>query len=148
MPNRTAAIPESSSDGRTIGLDEQYLICALVYAVAGMALGIYMAASQNHGQFITHAHALLVGFVVSLLYAAIHKLWLPNGASRLASAQFLAHQVGAAGVVIGLFELFGGSAPRSVIEPVLTVGSSTVLGAAVLMLVMVVRSRTAPRLPR
>ena len=59
-----------------IGLDRKYLVFALVYAILGMSLGIFMAASHNHGQFVTHAHLLLIGFVVSLIYGVIHKLWL------------------------------------------------------------------------
>jgi hypothetical protein len=56
--------------------DRQYLIWALSYGAAGMALGIYMAASHDHGEFVTHAHIMLVGFVTSLIYAVIHRLWL------------------------------------------------------------------------
>ena len=59
-----------------IGLDRKYLVFVLVYAILGMSLGIFMAASHNHGQFVTHAHLLLIGFVVSLIYGVIHKLWL------------------------------------------------------------------------
>lgn len=39
--------------------DKRYLLCALGYAAAGMGLGIFMAASHNHGQLVTHAHAML-----------------------------------------------------------------------------------------
>ena len=122
-----------------VGYDQRYLICALAYAVAGMSLGLFMAASHNHAQFVTHAHALLVGFVVSLLYALIQKLWLADRESRLARAQFFAHQAGAATMVIGLFELYGQSVPMHIVEPILALASITVLIAALLMLVMVVR---------
>ena len=122
------------------GYDEKYLVCALVYAVGGMSLGLYMAASRNHAQFITHAHALLVGFVVSLLYALIHRLWLANTTSRIARPQFLAHQTGAATMVVGLFELHDPSVPMRVLEPVLAVASTAVLAGAALMLLLVVRN--------
>ena len=45
--------------------NRKLLLWALSYTVAGMALGIVMAASHDHAQPVTHAHALLVGFVVS-----------------------------------------------------------------------------------
>lgn len=45
--------------------DRKYLVWALCYLAAGMALGIYMGASGNHGQLVTHAHTLQVGFVAS-----------------------------------------------------------------------------------
>jgi len=128
-----------NSNEMTIGYDQKYLVCALVYAVAGMSLGLHMAASQNHAQFVTHAHALLVGFVVAFLYALIHKVWLANGVSRIAGAQFFAHQVGAAAMVVGLFELHDPSVAPRVVELVLAVASATVLAGALLMLILVIR---------
>jgi translation elongation factor EF-Tu-like GTPase len=47
-----------------MGFDRQYLAWALAYVAAGMDLRIYMAASHDHAQHGTHAHILLVGFVV------------------------------------------------------------------------------------
>ncbi len=133
-----------------MNLDRKYLIWALSYAVAGMGLGIFMAASHNHAQHVTHAHILLVGFVVSLIYAVIHKLWLgePSG---LAQAQFLMHQIGAITMVMGLLLLYGGILPEPQLDPVLAIASITVLIAAALMLYMVLRinssiTRKAPAL--
>jgi hypothetical protein len=122
-----------------MSLDRKYLVCALVYAALGMGLGILMSASHNHAQFVTHAHLMLVGFVVSLLYAIIHKLWLTGRASGLARAQFYAHQAGAATMVAGLYLLYGGIAGESKLEPALAAASIAVLGGALLMLVLVVR---------
>lgn len=122
--------------------DKKYLMCALVYAAIGMTLGILMAASHNHAQFVTHAHVMLVGFVVSLLYAIIHKLWL-NAKSRLASAQFYAHQAGAATMIVGLYLLYSGTVAESRLEPALAAASIAVLGGALLMLVLVVRAHRA-----
>ena len=42
-------------------MDRKFVISALCYAMLGMLLGIYMAATQDHGQFVTHAHIMLVG---------------------------------------------------------------------------------------
>ena len=120
-------------------LDRKYLISALIYAGVGMTLGIFMGASHNHGQFVTHAHILLVGFVASLLYAVIHKLWLAGGTSVLATVQFLLHQAGAVIITIGLFLLYGNFAPAPLLDPVLAVASIAVLGGALLMLLMVAR---------
>ncbi len=73
-------------------MDRKYILSSLVYAVLGMTLGIYMAATKNHGEYVTHAHILLAGFVVSFIYGLCHKLWLNNSTSRLAQAQFYLHQ--------------------------------------------------------
>ena len=48
-------------------MDRKFVISALCYALLGMVLGIHMAASKDHGQFVTHAHIMLVGFVVSFI---------------------------------------------------------------------------------
>ena len=62
----------------TMNLDRKFLIWALGYAAVGISLGLYMAASENHGELVTHAHILLIGFVLSLVYGIIHKLWFDN----------------------------------------------------------------------
>ena len=124
-----------------MGLDRKYLVWALAYVAAGMALGIYMAASHNHAQHVTHAHILLVGFVVSFIYAVIHKLWLGEQTSLLARVQLVVHQAGALTMFSGLFLLYGGIVAEAHIEPVLAPSTIVVFIAALLMIVMVLRKR-------
>lgn len=125
-------------------LDRTFLLWAMSYAVVGMGLGIFMAASQNHRQADTHSHILLVGFVGSLAYAVIHKLWLGGErASALAKAQLILHQAGAVTLAGALLLLYAEAAPQATLNPVLAVASLAVLLAAILMLVMVLRTRTA-----
>ena len=49
-------------------MDKKYITTALGYAIIGMMLGIYMAASKDHGHMVTHAHIMMIGFVVSFIY--------------------------------------------------------------------------------
>lgn len=65
-------------------MDRKFVITALIYALLGLLLGIHMAATQNHGWLVTHAHIMLIGFVVSFIYGLCHKLWLDNDSGRLA----------------------------------------------------------------
>lgn len=123
-----------------MGYDRKYLIWALCYALAGMILGIVMAESQNFTQHATHAHLLLLGFVVSLIYAVIHKLWL-GAATRLATVQYMAHHAGTLVMIPSLFLLFGGRIPVEKIGPVLGVASITVFTGMVLMLVLVLKHK-------
>ena len=122
-----------------MSFDRKYLVWALSYAVAGMSLGIFMAASHNHAQHITHAHILLVGFVVSLIYAVIHKLWLSENPPAIAKVQFIVHQSGALTMFTGLLLLYGNFVPEAKLDPVLAIASIAVFTAALLMLFMVIK---------
>jgi hypothetical protein len=122
--------------------DRKYLICALGYAAAGMALGIYMGISRNHGQLTTHAHIMLVGFVTSLIYAVIHRLWLTAPARMLATAQFVLHQAGSLGMFVGLLLIYGRGAPEALVGPLMGASTLALILGVLLMLIMVLR--TAP----
>ena len=122
-------------------LDRKYLSFAMFYVIAGMCLGVYMGASQNHTQHVTHAHILLVGFVVSFIYGIIHKLWLTRPNPLLANIQLILHQVAAAIMFVALALLFSGHFEAEKIEPILGMSSVGVLLGAILMLVLVVQSR-------
>ncbi|HWU75481.1 MAG TPA: TonB-dependent receptor [Rhodanobacter sp.] len=119
--------------------DRKFLLCGLAYAVIGMSLGVYMGASENHTLFIAHAHILLVGFVVSFIYALIHKLWMAGAASRLAGFQFYLHPLATLVMTAGLALLYGRVIPPTTLGPVLGVASVGVLLAMVLMAWMVLR---------
>ncbi len=122
-----------------MNLDKQYLVWALSFAVIGLALGIYMAASQNHGELVAHAHILLIGFVVSFIYAIIHRLWLVKPTRGIANTQFVLHQAAAVTLSLGLFLLYGNMVPESVLAPILGVAAVGVLLGMLLMLYMVIR---------
>ncbi|MBV8143711.1 MAG: TonB-dependent receptor [Gammaproteobacteria bacterium] len=122
-----------------MNLDRKFLVWALAYAVAGLALGIYMGASQNHAELVTHAHILLVGFVLSLIYGIIHRLWLGNPGRAVANLQFGVHQASAILISVGLFLLYGGLVPAPVLDPILGLVSAGVLPGMLLMLYLVVK---------
>lgn len=125
-----------------MNFDKQFLIWALSFAVIGLALGIYMAASQNHGELVAHAHILLIGFVVSFIYAIIHRLWLVKPTRGIANTQFVLHQAAAVTLSLGLFLLYGNMVPEPVLAPILGVGAVGVLLGMLLMLYMVIRFGT------
>lgn len=120
--------------------DRKYIACSLAYATLGMMLGIYMGISQNHGQFVTHAHILLVGFMVSFVYGVTHKLWLVKPRVGLAKAQFFLHHVAALAMIASLFLLFGNFAGEDLLGPILGIASIGVLIGLLLMLYMVLKS--------
>jgi hypothetical protein len=127
-----------------MNFDRKYLIWALAYAVAGMCLGLYMAASQNHGQLVAHAHILLIGFAVSFVYAIIHRLWLAKTGKTVARVQFTLHQAATFVVSLGLMLLYGGVLPDSTVGPIIGIAAAGVLAGVLLMLYMVVKSQPTP----
>ena len=110
-----------------MNFDRKYLVWALGYAVAGMSVGIYMGASQNHAELVAHAHILLIGFAVSLFYGLIHKLWLPRPPRTMAQVQFVLHQAATFVVSLSLLLLYGGVLPDATLGPVLGIASAGVL---------------------
>lgn len=124
-------------------MDKKFVLTALVYAIVGMCLGIYMAASENHVQFVTHTHILLAGFVVSFIYALCHKIWLGNPTGMLAKIQFFTHQVGIFFMSLGLFLLYGGMVSAAAIDPVLALSSLAVLAGMILMTALFIKSLKA-----
>ncbi|HJS90300.1 MAG TPA: hypothetical protein VJ738_10085 [Steroidobacteraceae bacterium] len=124
--------------------DRKYLIWALCYALAGMGLGIYMGESRNHAQFVAHAHIMLVGFVTSLIYAVIYRLWLPAPPRTLATIQFILHQAGTLAMSAGLLLLYGRVASEEQMGPVLGPATLAVILGVLLMLVMVLKTGTRP----
>jgi hypothetical protein len=124
-------------------MDRIFVLTAMIYAILGMVLGIVMAASKDHGQLVAHAHIMLVGFVVSFIYALCHKLWLNNDSSKLAWAQLVIHQLGALLISVGLFLFYGGYIAMEKIDPVLGMGSNATLLAMILMMVLFIKSGKA-----
>lgn len=120
-------------------MDRKYLLTALGYGLLGMLLGIHMAHTHDYVQHVTHAHIMLLGFVVSFIYAVCHKLWLTQPDS-LAVPQYWLHQVGTVVLLVSLFLLYGGFADMGVLGPILGLASLAVLLALVLVKVMVIRA--------
>ncbi len=121
-------------------MDRKFILTSFIYAILGLALGIYMAASKNHGHLVTHTHILLIGFVVSFIYGLCHKLWLDNLISKLSVTQFYVHQVGTLGAVIGLFLYYGNFVSLETIDPFLALFSITIFTGMILMTVLFIRS--------
>lgn len=121
-------------------MDRKFALTGLVYALIGMALGIYMGASHKHTQLVTHAHIMLLGFVVTFIYALCHKLWLSGNDKRLAQFQFYCHQIGVVSMLSGLFLNYGNMAAPAQLEPLLSLGSLAVFIALIVMIVLFVRT--------
>ncbi len=126
-----------------MNFDKKYLVWALGYVAVGICLGIFMAASHNHGQLATHAHINLIGFLLSFAYGITHKLWLGRPNPTIANIQFIVHQAATVTIIAGLFLLYGNFVPEERLDPFLGIGAISVLVSVLLMLYMVLKAGTA-----
>lgn len=123
-----------------MSFDRRYLIWAMGYIAIGMCLGLFMAASHNFAERDAHSHVLLVGFVLSLTYAIIHRLWLDKPSQRISKVQFILHQAGTVTMSVGLFLLYGGLLPAALLEPILGISSVALLAGVLSMLYMLLKN--------
>ena len=114
----------------------RHVYLGLFYTFIGLVLGIIMAATQDHGQMPTHAHIMLLGGVMSILYGVVFHLWISENLKKLANAQMLTHHLGAIGIITGLYFLYRGGEVPAFVEPMLGVFSVIALIGAVLALVI------------
>ncbi len=122
-------------------MDIKYVRSALAYAAIGLALGLHMIGSRNHGQMVTHAHILLLGFVVNFIYALCYKLWLGTPGTKLALAQYYFHQIGTLVLLITLFLQYGHFVSEKSLGPVSSTASFAVFIGLILMIVLFYRKK-------
>jgi cbb3-type cytochrome oxidase subunit 1 len=115
------------------GLAARFFGSAVVYAVAGMALGLVMGMTQDHTQMPTHAHVLLIGWVSFAIYGVFYHLFPEAAASRLAAAHFWLAQASFLALIAGLFLFFSGN-PGA--EPIAAAASSGYLVSMILFCVV------------
>lgn len=127
-----------------MAMDRRFLLLALLFAVAGLLFGIYMASTHDLVQKVTHVHILTVGFLLSFSYAVIYRLWLPQATGRLVCLHFYCHAAGALLMAVGLFLLFGERLPESTLGPLLGLSSMAVLAGMLMMAWQVVCSCRQP----
>lgn len=113
------------------GAARQFFTLAIIYALAGMVLGIYMAASHDHGQMPTHAHIMVAGWLMSSVFAFFYHLFPEIGTRPLARLHFWIQAVSGVVLVVSLFFLLGGN---EAVEPVTALAS---VGFLIGMLVFV-----------
>ena len=111
------------------GTARNFFTLAILYAVCGMVLGLSMAISHDHSQMPTHAHMMVLGWVMSSVFAFFYHLVPAAGASRLARVHFWVTAVSGIGLVAGLYVMLGGNES---IEPVVAASSMAFFAATLL----------------
>ncbi|MEY2866716.1 MAG: hypothetical protein RIQ43_742 [Pseudomonadota bacterium] len=100
---------------------------AVLYLIIGVALGLHMAKSGNHGMYPVHAHINLLGWVSMALFGLIYRQFPAMAGNKLAKAHFWIYSLALPVNMATLYMYLGGNAD---IEPVLGV-ASMVLGLAI-----------------
>lgn len=100
---------------------------AVLYLIIGVALGLHMAKSGNHGMYPVHAHINLLGWVSMALFGLIYRQFPALAGNKLAKAHFWLYNLALPVNMAMLYMYLGGNAD---IEPVLG-AASMVLGLAI-----------------
>ena len=115
------------------GIARHFFTLAIVYALAGMALGLQMSITQDHGEMPTHAHVMVAGWLMSAVFAFFYHLVPAARASRLAPAHFWLCAVSGIGLTGGLYLLLAG---HEAVEPLLAASSLGFYAAMILFAVI------------
>lgn len=88
-----------------------FIFLASLFALCGMALGIYMGISENHsGELVdAHAHNNLLGWVTMALYGLYYRAVPAAALTRLAIVHFWLALIGALTFGIGVYLAAGGT---------------------------------------
>ncbi|HZE54015.1 MAG TPA: hypothetical protein VE111_12200 [Bradyrhizobium sp.] len=84
-------------------IDRAYVAIALLWAVVGMLLGLYMGIAEDQKLLTVHVAMMLSGFVTLALYGMLYRLWPAMKKAPLALAQFWISALGTAGLIVGSY---------------------------------------------
>lgn len=86
----------------------KFIRCAVIYGLLGMAIGIVMAATNDHAQAPTHAHLNLLGWVSMAIFGLVYRAFPTLAVGTLPKVHFWIMNVGVIGMIAGLFLMFSG----------------------------------------
>jgi hypothetical protein len=109
---------------------------SVLFVIAGMAMGIGMAAAHDHSVMPAHAHLNLLGWVSLFLFGIYYKLNPALERRRLAFVQVVVWSVGTVVLTVGVAAIHLG---YDAAEPIAAIASFIVLAAMVLFAWLVFR---------
>ncbi|HCL65377.1 MAG TPA: hypothetical protein DIC56_11170 [Rhizobium sp.] len=118
------------------GLAFYCYLSAAIYALLGMALGIFMAASHDHGLSAVHAHLNLLGWASFALYGLFYQAVPAAAATRLARIHVAAATLGVWLIIPGI-----ALAVLEITEGLAVIGSFVTILAMALFAFIVARTR-------
>lgn len=121
-----------------VNMSNWFLRLAVLSLIAGVGLGLYMAASHNHTMFPVHAHLNLLGWVTLALFGLFYRVVPAAGATTLAKLHFWLY-VPAYFVQMVLLALF--FLGFAAVEPALA-AASMLVGIAIVVFAVVLWKHT------
>jgi hypothetical protein len=115
-------------------ISSYYFKTAILFLLAGIAIGIHMSISQVHNVIGAHAHINLLGWVTSALFGGYFALNPAKAGGRLPMIQYLVYTSGVALMAVSLYLLLRGNLA---LAPVVAV-SSLITFAGVLIFAWIV----------
>ena len=109
---------------------------AVLFVIAGMAMGIGMAATQDHSIMPAHAHLNLLGWVSLFLFGIYYERRPALNASRMAMIQVILWSVGTVLLTIAVAAIHLG---YTAADPVAGISSLIVLAAMLMFAYFVFR---------
>lgn len=120
-------------------IERIHLLVGLVWLLAGMALGEHMGRTADHGQLPTHARIMLVGGVLSIIWAVLYRVFKLAG-GLLGYIQLGLHQIGTLVMVTALYLLYGEQGDPERLGPILGISAMLVILSVVLMLYKAIKA--------
>ncbi|WP_291844475.1 hypothetical protein [Maricaulis sp.] len=117
-----------------------HLTLGLIWLILGMLLGEHMGRSGDHTQMPTHAHMMLLGGVLPILWAILYRVF-KLGSGLLAWAQVGLHHIAVLVMIPSLYLMFGQMAEESTVGPLLGIGAILAIVSVALVLVLSLRAR-------
>lgn len=84
-----------------LAIDRAFVASALLWAIAGMLIGLYVGIAADNKLLVVHVAMMMTGFVTLTIYGMLYRLWPAMAKTPLARAQFWISWLGAAGIIIG-----------------------------------------------
>jgi len=122
-------------------VSELFFKTAIVFLILGIAAGLQMAISGDHGAFPAHAHINLLGWVTSAIFGGYYALNPAKAERRLAMIHYGLYTLGIVVMLPALYLMLHGN---PALEPIVA-GGSLVVAAAVLIFAVVVFSPDTER---
>jgi hypothetical protein len=128
-------------------VSELFFKTAIIFFLFGIAIGIKMGISGDHGAFPAHAHFNLLGWVTSAIFGGYYALNPAKAEKRLAMIHYGLYTLGLVVMLPPLYLKYAYA--MDAVEPILGIGSLIVAAGVLVFAVIVfssaetVRSTTA-----